>query len=235
MNEFFANTAYFGVFLSLATYWIGLKIQKKCRLAIANPLLISVILTIALLLVLHIDYETFQYGKNFTGAVFFQNLLTPCTVCLAIPLYEKIHHLKAHPAAILGGVFSGVLASACSILALAALFGLTHQQYVTLLPKSITTAMAMGVAEELGGMPVVTVAAVSITGIGGNIMAMAVLKLFRVTEPIAKGVACGTAAHAIGTAKAHEMGELEEAMSGLSIAIAGLMTVATASVFACFY
>ncbi len=235
MNEFFANVAYFGVFLGLATYLFGMWVQKKCKLAVANPLLISVIITICFLLLFDVDYETFQYGKNYTGAVTFQNLLTPCTVCLAIPLYEKIHHLKSHPGAILGGIFAGVLTSAVCILGLSILFGLTHEQYVTLLPKSITTAMAMGVTEELGGIPVVTVAAVSITGIGGNVMAVAVLKLFRIREPIAKGLACGTAAHAIGTAKAHELGELEEAMSGLAIAIAGLMTVAVATAFSYLY
>ena len=104
-----------------------------------------------------------------------------------------------------------------------------------MLPKSITTAMAIGVSEELHGMPVVTVAAVAITGIFGNVTATTVLKLFRVTDPIAKGLACGTSAHAIGTAKASEMGELEEAMSGLAIAIAGLMTVVVATVFSYLY
>ena len=235
MNEFLANVSYFGVFLGLSTYLIGLWVQKKCKLAIANPLLISVILTICILLLFHIDYETFQYGKNYTGAVFFQNLLTPCTVCLAIPLYEKIRHLKQHPGAILGGIGAGVVASALSILLLCMLFGLNHEQFVTMLPKSITTAMAIGVSEELHGMPIVTVAAVAITGIFGNVTATTVLKLFRVTDPIAKGLACGTSANAIGTAKASEMGELEEAMSGLAIAIAGLMTVVVATVFSYLY
>lgn len=235
MNEFFANVSYFGVVLSLSTYLFGMWVQNKCKKAIASPILISLILIIAFLLVFDIDYETFQYGKNHTGAVFFQNMLTPCTVCLAIPLYEKIKHLKAHPGAILCGIFAGVVASATSIFVLSKLCGLNYVQFVTILPKSITSAMAMGVSEELGGLPSVTAAAVAIAGISGNMMAVFVLKVFRITHPVAKGVAIGTASHAIGTAKAQELGEVEAAMSGLAIAIAGLMTVVVASVFAGIY
>ena len=235
MNEFLANVSYFGVFLALSTYLFGTWVQKKCKLAVANPLLISVVLTICILLLLDIDYETFQYGKNYTGAIFFQNMLTPCTVCLAIPLYEKIHHLKRYPVAILGGIGAGVAANAISIFLLCMLFGMNHEQFVTILPKSITSAMAMGVSEELNGIPTVTVAAVAIAGIFGNVIAISLLKLCRVTEPVAKGLACGTASHAIGTAKASEMGEVEEAMGGLAIAIAGLMTVVIAPLISYFY
>lgn len=127
-----------------------------------------------------------------------------------------------------------MIGSMATIFVLALLMGLSHTEYVTLLPKSITTAIGMGVSEELGGYVTITVAVIVITGVLGNILAEPVCKLFRITEPIAKGVAIGSAAHAIGTAKAMEMGEIEGAMSSLSIAVAGLLTVAGASVYACF-
>ena len=142
--------------------------------------------------------------------------------------------LKRHWKAILTGVISGVLSSLTSILILARLFSLSHEQYVNLLPKSITTAIGMGVSEELGGIVTVTVAVIIITGILGNIIAEAVCKLFKIEEPIAKGLAMGTAAHAIGTVKAMEIGEVEGAMSSLAIAVSGLLTVVGASVFAQF-
>lgn len=178
---------------------------------------------------LKIDYQTY-----YDGAQYLSYLLTPATVCLAVPLYEQLTVLKRHWKAILLGTASGVLSSLTSILILARLFSLSREQYVTLLPKSITTAIGMGVSEELGGIVTVTVAVIIITGILGNIIAEAVCKIFKIEEPIAKGLALGTAAHAIGTVKAMEMGEVEGAMSSLAIAVSGLMTVVGASVFAQF-
>ncbi len=132
----------------------------------------------------------------------------------------------------MAGLISGVLTSLISILALAAVFGFSHEEYVTLLPKSITTAIGMGVSEELGGIVTITVAVIIVTGILGNVIGEHVFRIFRIDEPIAKGVALGSASHAIGTAKAMELGEIEGAMSSLSIAVAGLLTVLGASVFA---
>ena len=119
-----------------------------------------------------------------------------------------------------------------SVLLMSYLFGLTHEQYVTLLPKSITTAIGMGVSEELGGIQTITIAVIIITGVIGNIIAEWILKIFKIKEPVAKGLAIGTASHAVGTTKALEIGEIEGAMSSLSVAVAGLMTVVTASIFA---
>ena len=127
-----------------------------------------------------------------------------------------------------------MLTSLVSVLAFALLFGFTHEQYVTLLPKSITTAIGMGISEELGGLVTITVAVIIITGVLGNIMAELVLRLFHIEDPIARGIAIGSASHAIGTVKAMELGEVEGAMSSLSIAVAGLLTVVGASVFAAF-
>ena len=155
-------------------------------------------------------------------------------MCLAVPLYRQMNLLKKNIKAVVLGIVSGVLASLVSVLALAWLFGLSHEEYVTLLPKSITTAIGMGVSEELGGIVTITVAVIIITGVLGNMIAEAVCRIARINEPIAKGLALGTSAHAIGTAKAMEMGEVEGAMSSLAIAVAGLLTVVGASVFVQF-
>ena len=136
--------------------------------------------------------------------------------------------------AILAGILAGALTSVTSVLILAILFGLSHEEYVTLLPKSITTAIGMGVSEELGGIVTITVAVIIITGVLGNMFAEAVCRIFWIEEPIAKGIGIGSASHAIGTAKAMELGDIEGAMSSLSIAVSGLITVILASVYAQF-
>lgn len=229
MKEFLSESIIFGAVLSLAAYEIGLLMKKKFKLAILNPLLIGTICVIGFLLIFRIDYE--EYNE---GAKYISYLLTPATVCLAVPLYEQLSLLKKNFMAVAVGILSGVLASLVSVLALAKLFDLNHRQYVTLLPKSITTAIGMGVSEELGGLVTITVAVIVITGILGNVIAEFICKIFKIHEPIAKGLALGTASHAIGTAKAMEMGQIEGAMSSLAIAVAGLLTVIGASVFAGF-
>ena len=226
MNEFAASSVFFGVFVTLAAYFIGLKVKKKTGLAIMNPLLIAIVLVMLLLRGLDIDYAAYNQSARLVSS-----LLTPATVCLAVPLYEQLQLLKRHKAAILTGVISGVLTSLVCVLVLAMLFGLDHAAYVTLLPKSITTAIGMGVSEQLGGHVSITVAVIIITGVIGNMIAESVCRAFHITDPIARGVAIGTASHAIGTTKAMELGEVEGAMSSLSIVVAGVLTVAGASVF----
>lgn len=227
MPEFFETSVFFGVFISLISYGIGTLLNKKLKLPIFNPLLIAVIIIIAVLVLLDIDYETYN-----EGAKYISYLLTPATVCLAVPLYEQFELLKEHHKAVIAGIVAGVITSLCSILLFAVIFSLDKSSYVTLLPKSITTAIGMGVSEKLGGYVALTVAVIIITGIIGNMFAESVCRIFRITEPIARGVGIGTSAHAVGTAKAMEMGEIEGAMSSLSIVVAGLFTVAGASVFA---
>ena len=140
-----------------------------------------------LLLIFDVDYESYN-----AGAKYLSYLLTPATVCLAIPLYEQLTLLKKNVKAIMLGLLSGVLTSMLCVLALSILFGLSHEEYVTLLPKSITTAIGMGVSEELGGIVTITVAVIIITGILGNIIAEGVCKLFRIEEPVAKGIGIGS-------------------------------------------
>lgn len=226
----FENSLFFGVFISLISYEIGLLIKRKWKLAVFNPLLISIILVIVFLKVFNIDYDKYN-----DGAKYISYLLTPATVCLAVPLYQRINILKNNAKAIILGITAGVLSSMGSVLGLSVLFGLTHKQYVTLLPKSITTAIGMGVSEELGGIVTITVAVIIITGVIGNILAEPVCKLFHITEPVAVGIGIGSSSHAVGTARAFEIGELEGAMSSLSIAVSGIITVAGASVFAVLY
>lgn len=230
MNEFFLNSAYFGVVLSLVTYFFGTYIRKKINFPLFNPLLIAIILTAAVLLVFKIDYTAYN-----ASAKYISYLLTPATVSLAIPLYEQLDALKNNWKAIIAGIISGVITSLLSILAMAFMFGFTHEEYVTFLPKSITTAIGMGVSEELGGYVPVTVAIIIITGVLGSVIAETVLKIFRIKDPVAKGIAIGTASHAVGTSKAMEIGKTEGAMSSLSIVVAGIITVIGASFFASIY
>lgn len=229
MNKFLAGSMFFGMAVSLVGYGLGLFLKKKFGWAVLNPLLISIVFVIVVLKVLHVDYASYE-----SSAKYLSYLLTPATVCLAIPLYQQISLLKKNLLAVVLGIVSGVLASLGGVLVMALAFGLNHEQYVTLLPKSITTAIGMGVADELGGITTITVAVIIVTGVLGNVIGEMVCKIFHIEEPIAVGLALGTSAHAIGTSKALELGEIEGAMSSLSIAVAGLLTVILASVFANF-
>lgn len=229
MQEIINNSLFLGAALSLIAYEIGLLMKRKWKLAIFNPTLISVIAIIGVLNIFKIDYE--KYNE---GAKYISYFLTPATVCLAVPLYEQLELLKKNLKAVAAGITAGVAASLGGVFVLAKLFGLSQELYVTMLPKSITTAIGMGISEELGGIVTITVAVIIITGILGNVFAEAICKMFHITEPIAVGLAIGTSSHALGTAKAIELGEVEGAMSGLAIAVAGLLTVVGASVFAGF-
>lgn len=230
MSEFLSGSAYFGVLISLAAYGLGALLRKRFKSPLINPLLISIVLTIPALLLLKIDYTSYESAAHYLSW-----LLTPATVALAVPLYEQFELLKKNLAAIIAGVLSGVIASLGSVLGLAVLFGFSHEEYITFLPKSITTAIGMGVSEENGGIVPITVGVIIITGVIGNMLGELLLKLFRITEPVAKGIALGSSAHVMGTSKAMEIGEVEGAMSSLSVVVSGIITVAAAAVFANFY
>ncbi len=226
----FTETVCWGVLISVGSYIICDNIQRKKHLVFLNPLLFSTIFTILFLTIFKIDYEDY-YSKS----DYLYYLLSPATVCLAIPLYEQINVLKKNMRAVFWGIMSGVLTSMGSILIFSIIFGYSHSMYVTLLPKSITAAIAMGVSQEMGGISSLTVPIVIMTGITGHIVSEKVCKIFKITEPIAKGIAIGSASHAMGTTKAIEMGEIEGAMSSLSIAVAGILTVICSFVFVQFY
>ena len=219
------GSTFFCMAVSLFGYEAGIFLRKKLKIGIFNPLLVSIVFVIIVLKVTGIDYDTYDKGANVLSY-----LLTPSTVCLAIPLYQQMNLLKKNLKAIIAGITTGVFVSLAGVWVFSMLFHLKKQFYVTLLPKSITTAIGMGVSEELGGVVTITVAVIVITGVLGNVIADLACKIFRLEEPVAKGLALGTAAHAIGTAKAMEMGEIECARSSLAISVAGLLTVLTSSV-----
>ena len=230
MAEFASTSLFFGMALSLAAYGVGVFLRSRWKFALFNPLLVAIVLVVVFLVGFKIDYATYMEGARYISY-----LLTPATVCLAVPLYQQFSLLKKNAKAVLLGIAAGTLASLCVILGLCVLFHLDHTMYVTLLPKSITTAIGIGVSEELGGIQSLTVVVIIITGVLGNIFAELICKVFRITDPIAQGVGIGTSTHAVGTARAMEMGEIQGAMSGLSIVVAGLMTVVLANLFAVFY
>lgn len=229
MKEAITQSVFFGVVISLVCYQMALWVKRKVKLAAANPLLVSVLMIVGILLLFRIDYEAYAQGARYINY-----FLTPATVSLAVPLYRQLHLLKKYPTAIFGGIAAGVLTAMVSIFLLSLAFGLNHEQYVTLLPKSITTAIGMGISDKMGGIVTLTVVSISITGILGNVMAETLCRIFRIEEPVAKGLAIGTSAHALGTTKAMELGEVEGAMSSLSIVVAGIMTVVSVSIFATF-
>ena len=230
MDNLFQASLFAGVTVSLVAYLIGMLLKKKFKLAILNPLLISIVLTIIVLVVADVDYDTYNKGASYLSW-----FLTPATVCLAIPLYEQWTLLKKNIAAVALGLTAGVITSLVTVLVLSVLMGLSHEDYVTLLPKSITTAIGMGLSEELGGIVTITVAVIIVTGVIGNMFAENICKLFHISDPVAKGVGIGSASHAMGPSKAMEMGEIDGAMSSLSIAVSGLMTVVVSLIFSHIY
>ena len=216
-----------GVGLTLAAFAAGTLINRVTRKSVCNPLLLGSLVVVAVLTALRIPYA--QYKASAAPVSW---LLLPATVSLAVPLYEKWDLLRRNAKAILAGIAAGTLTSLASVLLIGWAMGLDHTQFVTLLPKSVTTAISMDVSVELGGIASLTGAVVILTGIVGSLFGEGLFRLLRITDPMAKGVAMGTAAHAIGTSKALEMGETEGAMSGLSIAVAGIMTAILAPLLA---
>lgn len=210
----------FGVIISVFAFKIGLSVQKKLKTPLANPLAIAVILIIAFLNVFKIPLEDYKIGANFISL-----FLVPATAVLAVSIYNKRELLKRHFLPIIVGCFVGSCASVGSVLILCRLFGLNSQLTGSLIPKSVTTPIAMDIAMQKGGIPALAVAAVIFTGILGAIISPVLIKIFRVKDPIARGIAIGTSSHAVGTTRAIQMGETEGAMSGLAIAIAGISTV----------
>lgn len=225
MNEMLSESVYFGIAISLLFYWVALKISKKVKLTLCNPLLLSTIFVVIVLIVFDIDYDTYNYG-----AQYLTYFLTPATVCLAVPLYRQIEVLKKNVLAILLSIGAGCIANAVVIGVLTIGFQLSPELKAALIPKSLTTAIAIGVGEELGGITSVTIMSVVITGLLGATIASGLFKILKIEEPVAQGLACGTASHAIGTSKAIEFGEIQGAMSSLAIVVTGIITVIIAPI-----
>ena len=219
MSEFLNESAFFCMALTLTAFAAASALQKKWKLAILNPILLSAVAVIAVLKLLDIPNETYQAGCRVLSF-----LLTPATLCLAISFYEQFNALRAHLAAAAAGVLAGTLASMGSVWLLSRIFGLDAALTATLLPKSVTTAIGVALSEEIGGIGAITTAAIVITGILGNIAGPMLCRIFRLEDEISRGVAFGTAAHVIGTAKAAELGKMTGAVSSLSLTLAGLIT-----------
>ena len=221
------QSSFFWLFISVAVYELCALIQKKKKWSFFNPLLITIIVSVILILLTKTDSKVYEQKVSLLNC-----LLTPATVCLAIPLYERINELKKNAFAILVGILSGVFSSAISIYITALIFKLDKEIYLSFLPKSITTAIAVGITEEIGGIEALTVILIVVTGVLGGIISGGVCKIFKITHPVAKGAAIGTASHVGGTAAAIQMGDTEGAISGLAIAVAGIITVIVLPFFA---
>lgn len=230
MIEWFSTSLVGALLLCIGSYCLGCFIKKKTGKSWCNPLLIACICVLLFLIITGMSGEEFNEG---TGLL--TDLLTPALVCLAIPLYKQIQVLKENKFAILAGTLSGVLVSFITVTIIALLFHLSYTEYVTLMPKSVTTAIGMAVSEELGGIESITVAAILITGLWGSIIAPFICRIFHISNPIAKGVAIGSSCHVIGTSRAFEMGEVEGAMSSLSTVVSGLLTAVLLPIVVTFY
>lgn len=227
MNEFLGSSSYFSVVLTLGVFSAAMLLQKRWKIAILNPILISAAVIIAVLGLLDIPGSTYQAGCRVLSF-----LLTPATLCLAIGFYEQFRALKDHLWAVCAGVLAGTVASLGSIYLLSGLLGLNDLLTVSLLPKSVTTAIGVALSDEIGGVAAITTAAISVTGTFGNIAGPALCRLFRFRDPVVQGVALGTSAHVIGTSRAAEMSALAGAVSSLSLTLAGLVTCLILSVLA---
>lgn len=224
------GSAFFGVFITLLGFYLGMLLKRRFKLGVFNPIIVATVFVIISLLLLGIDYETYESSAKYLGF-----LITPATICLAVPLYRQMDIIRANAGAIAVGITAGVLSSMVSILLLSLAFNFQRELFLTLLPKATTTPVAIGISQELGGITPLTVVAVILAGNLGNLLALPLCKLFRLEEPIAKGIAIGSSSHVVGTVKAFEIGETEGAASSLSIMLAGLLTVIAAPFFAMLF
>ena len=214
------DTEIFGIILTILFFNIGIYIQKKTNKPIFNPLLIAILGIILFLSITRIPYESYKLGGDRIN--FF---LGPVTIVLAVPLYKQFDLFKKYLLEILIGISCGVVVSFISIKLIGHFTNADVDIINSLIPKSITTPMGISLTKTLNGVEAITVVSIILTGILGAIISPIVFKIGKINNPVAKGIALGTSAHALGTTKALEMGEVEGAMSGLSIGISGIITV----------
>jgi predicted murein hydrolase (TIGR00659 family) len=219
LNEFFSNPL-FGLSLTLGVFVLSDKFLRRYKLPIINPLVLSI-----LVIILFLHFSGISYSDYNIGGSFLTMLITPATVALAIPLYKSFHLLKKHFLPVMTAIIAGIAANCLVSVLIGSIFLLKKDIVISLLPKSVTTAISVDLSHSMGGINAVTLAIVVSTGIFGSLIATHVFKFFRIKSPVAKGVALGSTSHAIGTAKAIELGEIEGIISGLAICVNGLMTV----------
>lgn len=228
MSDIFAACSFFGFLLAAGSYQLARAINKRIGKEICNPLLFATLFCGAVLLGTGTEYDVFYAN----GGRILEFFLTPATICLAIPLYKQFALLKKNAGAVLAGCVAGVAAHMAGCVLILFLFKMESAEYISLLPKSITTAIGKGLSEELGGFPAITMAMIMLTGLFGAVAAPPLLKLFHVTEPLSQGLAIGTSSHAAGTSRAVQLGEIQGAASSLAIVVTGLLTVIVAPLFA---
>ena len=228
MSEVFQSCACFGLLLAMGSFQLARAINKLAGKEVCNPLLFATLLCGAVLLGTGTEYDVFYDN----GGNILEFFLTPATICLAIPLYKQFELLKKNAGAVLAGCAAGVAAHMAGCALMLVLFRMEAAEYISLLPKSITTAIGKGLSQELSGFPAITMATIMLTGLFGAVAAPALLRLFRVTEPVSQGLAIGTSSHAAGTSRAVEMGEVQGAASSLAIVVTGLLTVVAAPLMA---
>lgn len=214
------KSPFFGILLSLVMYSIGVLINKKVKSPITNPLLLAMALTIIFLKITKISYGDFNVGGQYITF-----LIAPATVAIIINLYKNFDLFIKNFVPVMAGVIAGVFTSVLSVYIMSKLLGLDDVIRTSIVPKSLTTAIGIAISGEYGGIQAITIVCMVITGIGGAVVAPIVMKLVNVTDPVAQGVGIGTSSHAAGTSKAIQMGEVQGAMSGLSIALAGFVSV----------
>lgn len=219
------NSPLFGILLTLVAFEIGVLISQKFKYSFLNPLLIGNILIVGFLLITGVSLESYNVGGDYISV-----MLSPATVVLAVPLYRQIQKLRQFWKPILAGIFAGSITAMTCVIVAGKFLGLTKVLTLSLLPKSVTIPMGSVISEQIGGIPSVTIIAITVTGITGAVTAPAVCRFCRIKHKVAQGIAIGTASHALGTTKAMEMGEVQGAMSGLAIGIAGLFTAVVAPV-----
>lgn len=219
MNDITMNPL-FGILLSLISFELGLWIQRKSKLVFLNPLLLAIGMIIIILVLGQIPLEHYQKGGDIINL-----FLGPATVVLAVPLYKQLEALKKYFKEILIGILGGIITGFIATTLCCIFFRFSEVVSASLMPKSITTPIGIVVSEQLGGIPAITVLTILVTGVCGAVIADFVFKVFHIQHPIAKGIALGTSAHAVGTTKALSLGTIEGAMSSLAIGVAGLITV----------
>lgn len=223
-----SQNIYFGIAVTLLGFWFGNIVKAKTKFF--PPLIFAILFVIALLVAFNIPYQNYMQGAKYISA-----LLTPATICLAVPLYEELNKLKKNSKAIVFGILTGIAVSFLSVYVICKMFGLERLLFVSLIPKSITTAIGIGLSEELGGVVTLTISSIVLTGNFGAFMADFLFRLFKIEDPLARGIGLGTASHAIGTAKAQEYGELASASAGLSLSVSALVSVVLLQILAQLY
>ncbi len=213
------NSEIFILTLVIGVYLLAVWLYRKTKLNLLNPLLVSIPVLVIITHVLGISYESFEKGSRIISF-----MLGPTVVVLGYLLYEQVAHLRENAVSIITSVFVGCVTGILSVIFIARYFGADHALIVSLEPKSVTTPIAMSIAEKSGGIPSIAAVVVIVVGIFGGIVGPFVLEKLGISSKIARGLALGSAAHGLGTARAMELGTIEGAISGLAIGVMGIMT-----------